>query len=756
MDAPMNQAKAIALKTDDLRSKLNQDNIPKELKDLQCWVVWKIGELNSESGKFDKIPIYPKSLKKRCGTQGSDKDIGSLGTFEEAYAAFDNNKNLAGVGIALLKDFDIVALDVDRCVVDGKLRDDVTELTAATYSEFSPSGTGVRAFWIGKTSNSKNHADGYELFHSKGFVTVTGNQISNLYQYFSNSLPALDPTMQDKLERLARSGNSESGKNFKETDAQNDDLDRTFALAKVTDTTIEDLKSALMGMKSERADEYQQWINTLLALASLKETAYADNAFELAHEFSQRSGKYEADDLDHRWEGMDPTKITFRSIFKWAKEDGWANPRSMTAGEQEAIRSYSSVDDLPDISNKSNLSKPKFDIEYPPGFVGELAKYIFKSSRMQVKSFAIAAALTAIAQLNANRTHVKKSDTALNLYQCLIGDTGKGKEDPRKAIKRLLDVAKCLDRSSIHESIASGAALLRSLKSKPNALILMDELGLYLQVALSDKGSIHQKEFIKDLMMLFGAGRSFFAGKSYANENQNIGRIDKPYINLLGTTTPLELFEGITLKSVDNGFLNRFLFIPASEENPINRQPDIQVSKELEQGIIGITRIFEDHESIELHYEPGAHELLIEFVEKHTKSGQFANLWSRAEEMTIRVAGLIALGDGGVIKPEHVQWAWRYVNTSIAAFAQRLEQDISENPFQKQAVSALNFIRMAKHYANDKQFGKYCKCGHMPRGKLTKLLKVKSRDVDEIVKYLEETKEIAVVKVESVTCFSVL
>ena len=30
------------------------------------------------------------------------------------------------------------------------------------------------------------------------------------------------------------------------------------------------------------------------------------------------------------------------------------------------------------------------------------------------------------------------------------------------------------------------------------------------------------------------------------------------------------------------------------------------------------------------------------------KNDQFANLWSRAEEQTIRVAGLLAIGDGAV------------------------------------------------------------------------------------------------------------
>ena len=332
----MNQAKAIALKTADLRSKLNRDNIPKELKDLQCWVVWKIGKFNSESGKFDKLPIYPKSLKNRSGTQGSAEDKANLGTFEEACAAFDKHPYLAGIGIALLEDFGIAALDVDRCVVDGKLHSDVAKLTDLTYCEFSPSGRGIRAFWLGSSSNSKNHTDGYELFHSKGFVTVTGDQISNSYYFFADDLPELEPAMQAKLERLAKSvGDS----NYKKTSAAGEtkpesenDLYHIHTLQSVNDQTIEDLESALMALKQDRVEDYHQWINVLQALASLKLTAHAEIVCELAHKFSQRSSyKYDTDDLNNRWEGMNPTEITYKSVFKWAQDDGWINPRSGAA-----------------------------------------------------------------------------------------------------------------------------------------------------------------------------------------------------------------------------------------------------------------------------------------------------------------------------------------------------------------------------------------------------------------------------------------
>ena len=384
-----------------------------------------------------------------------------------------------------------------------------------------------------------------------------------------------------------------------------------------------------------------------------------------------------------------------------------------------------------------------FDIEYPPGLAGTIAEYIFNSSRMPVRSFAIAGAISALAYLSSNNWYVKSSDTALNLYQVLVGGTGKGKEDPRKAVKRLADSISSSD--GICESIASGPALLRTLEIDKNILMLTDEFGLFLQVVLSDKGSMHLKELVKELLTLHGLGRTYFAGKKYANSKMNIPRIYNPFVNVLGTTTQLELMDGVTSKSVDNGFLNRFLLIAASEENPINRNPNIDIPKILIDGLSSM-KLLSDAEGIS--YEEGAEELMVSMAEQMVGSGEYANLWSRAEENMIRVSGLLAIVDGAVIRQAHIMWAHRYVSWCIKSFAASLGSDLAETHFEKKIIKARNFIKNSKHYANDKQFGEYCNQGYMPRGKLAKLMKIPSRELDEVVTHLTSTKQVEGVKHE--------
>lgn len=429
--------------------------------------------------------------------------------------------------------------------------------------------------------------------------------------------------------------------------------------------------------------------------------------------------------------------------------------------KQEEIETISSLDDLPALDQSKNKQLGKI-IDYPPGLAGDIARYIFNSSRMPIKSFAIVGALTFLSHVICNNAYVKPSNTALNLYQVLVGNTGCGKEDVRKAVKRLIDELASQTVDSIHESMASGVALLKVLQSKKQALILIDEFGLYLQSAISERGSIHQKEFIKELMTLYGLGRSYYAGRIYADSKRDIKRIDEPYVNLLGTTTPLELLDGLTAKTIDNGFLNRLLIINASGQEKINRQPDTTIPEELRKNCLKMlaTVLSDISDLIDcsqgIGYKPGAHQLLIQLVEQTSPEGHLANLWRRSEEQTIRVAGLIAVADGSQISCEHVNWAWDYVSNSINQFAETIETDLCENPFQKLCAKALLIIKNPHAYASDLQFAKFCKRDLMPRGKLTKLLKIKPRDLDDVLNHLVDARQVSHGEFDGRKCYKIL
>lgn len=152
---------------------------PDAMRDLKGWLVWRWVRKPGRP-KAAKMPYYVTGIVRKH-THCSDEDRALLVTFEEAKAAAEKH-DFAGVGFALMPEFGITALDFDDCVIEGKVDTLVEELTEGSYAEYSPSGNGIRAFFTGvipddKDSPARNPEDkfGYEVFHSKGFVTFTGN-----------------------------------------------------------------------------------------------------------------------------------------------------------------------------------------------------------------------------------------------------------------------------------------------------------------------------------------------------------------------------------------------------------------------------------------------------------------------------------------------------------------------------------------------------------------------------------------------------
>lgn len=163
-----------------MASSLKDMRAPDALRDLKGWLVWRWVQKPGKA-KASKVPYYITGEPRR-GTQGSEADRSKMATFDEA-KAFADRHNFPGVGFAFMPEFGITGLDFDDCVIDGKVDPRVEEITAGTYTEFSPSGKGVHAFVVGaypdhKDSpprNPERDAFGCETFHEKGFLTFTGH-----------------------------------------------------------------------------------------------------------------------------------------------------------------------------------------------------------------------------------------------------------------------------------------------------------------------------------------------------------------------------------------------------------------------------------------------------------------------------------------------------------------------------------------------------------------------------------------------------
>lgn len=152
---------------------------PALLRGLKGWLVWRWVQRPGKV-KASKVPYYTTG-EARKGSQGSDSDRAKMVSFEEA-KAFAIRHNFPGVGFAFMPEFGVTGLDFDDCVIDGKVDTLVEQLTAGTYTEYSPSGNGVHAFVLGAYADHKDSPPrnperdkfGCETFQGKGFLTFTG------------------------------------------------------------------------------------------------------------------------------------------------------------------------------------------------------------------------------------------------------------------------------------------------------------------------------------------------------------------------------------------------------------------------------------------------------------------------------------------------------------------------------------------------------------------------------------------------------
>lgn len=235
------------------------------------------------------------------------------------------------------------------------------------------------------------------------------------------------------------------------TAGQVDEIDRALAMSSVTAETIEELRSTLPFFDEADADDYDFWVPQFgHALASLTETPFADGAREIWHEFSAKSLRYDHGEAEAKWEGIRPTEITYRSIFEWAEERGWQNPRKNST--PKSPDQYATREDHTDTGNANLLARlTDGDLRYVP----ERRLWLWWDGNRWIAdlhgSLAHAAALR-VARHYHNKAAKLMQDAADPAHD------GEGRKKLEKAIEALRKWEKqCRNRRTIDNMLATAA-----------------------------------------------------------------------------------------------------------------------------------------------------------------------------------------------------------------------------------------------------------------------------------------------------------
>lgn len=335
-------------------------NIPAPLRDLPIFLCWRYEPRYEGDPRPLKTPYYARG-NKRAGKQGVGEDRAKLTTFAVArdQAA---KRNMSGVGMALLEGYDLVALDVDNCVSNGTIPDEVLQSVRSTYAELSPSGNGIRAIFRGDLGNRKARSTeteyGIEVFSSTGYVTLTGDPLPHV------DLLGLEDTIGKVTPALEALCEKRFGQRRDATTVPDD-----FTVGHAPTLGLEGDEMAALLDKLDADMGREDWIRVGAALHH--ETDGGEDGFELWHDWSSTGSKFVGeDDLRTQWDSFDrragtrQQQVTMASVKFMAREAEQQAGTAITP-EQASAAAESLLGAL----------EPSESVETPAGYAGRFPIY---------------------------------------------------------------------------------------------------------------------------------------------------------------------------------------------------------------------------------------------------------------------------------------------------------------------------------------------------------------------------------------------
>jgi len=156
--------------------KVVSDAFPQTLKQLRRWILWR---LEIRDGAQTKVPYRTDGLRASITNPNDWTD------FDTACRAFDPAK-YSGLGFVLTKEDNIVCIDLDECITDGKISDKAMYIVKIlnSWTEISQSGKGLHIFVRGtkptdqcKVTLNTSEIKAIEVYDNARYIALTGNHL---------------------------------------------------------------------------------------------------------------------------------------------------------------------------------------------------------------------------------------------------------------------------------------------------------------------------------------------------------------------------------------------------------------------------------------------------------------------------------------------------------------------------------------------------------------------------------------------------
>ena len=452
--------------------------------------------------------------------------------------------------------------------------------------------------------------------------------------------------------------------------------------------------------------DYEVWIRVGMALHH----ATGGTGYDLWEDWSRTSSKFDASTMPNRWHsfGKSSNPVTLGTLIHYAEQGGWC--QSVT---------FEPTIEFPEPVAGASLA---IDLKRPPGFVGEVTDYINSQCRYPRETLAVAAALVTVGNIVGLRYADDLQDVTTNMFAFCVAGSGSGKEAVQQAVLSLHKAAGLAPATV--GSIKSEQEIFRNLTRHQASYYIVDEIGILLKKiknAQAKGGAVYLDGVIGALMSVYSKANGFMPVTGDMKEeirkalmqemNQIEGRledgpnpalsaqlesvkralltldegIEKPFLSLLGFTTPVTFDDLVDYQSATNGFIGRSILFNERNTVPpekINfRKPPMPetLSNALLQlcmagefnAVVAGRRIEHYGDKVSVPTTPSAMVLLkaamADFHEKaefHKDKTGLEALCLRAKELLAKVSFILAV-PGGIRTDEHVQWATALVTRDL-------------------------------------------------------------------------------------------
>lgn len=338
------------------------------------------------------------------------------------------------------------------------------------------------------------------------------------------------------------------------------------------------------------------------------------------------------------------------------------------------------------------ISAAQTGLDWPPGFVGALAQYMFNSSWLPIKEVAITGALGLMAGVCGKAWHIPKS--GLNLYIVLVARSAIGKEALHDGIASVVNA--CLHKNPMFGNFvdftefASGPALIKACANNQSFVNVSGEWGRRMKrIAGEDEREGPMTTLRTQMTNLYqkSAPKSIVGGIGYSSQENNIEQLTSVAYSMVGESTPQTFYDSLTESMMEDGFLSRFIIIQYEGDRPNENDniidfPDealvthlCSISIQAEKNMTGnmsqaVQRTEEAAVMLKEFSDRSAHNI------RMTTDESRRQMWNRATLKALRVAALLATGDNPsnpIITNHHAQWAIDLILTDINIMQKRLD-----------------------------------------------------------------------------------